>query len=484
MFPKILKAMHFLTKKLFQISLCTALAVPARAQDKLSLTECIDMALARNLKIREAELGLQSTINAHQQTKRELLPSVEGVFNPGYSLGRSVDPYTNLITNNQIGTNSLWIKADWILFNGYQRKNAQEQAAMNLSASQLDVQSSRNSIVLHVLQAYMQVLMSKELLHMALAQSESTQQQIDRTNKQIRLQVVPESALYSLQAQLANDKIQITNAGNDLRIARMNLNQLLNRPATESEFELNPVENSDTILVNGNGKDIYLASLSLLPEIKASEIRVKSAEKSLEIARGLKHPVFSLSSSFGTAFSSIARKTVISENYTETPINAFVDVDGKKYQATSFSPSVEQKTIGYFNQLGLNRAFSLNLSIRIPVFNATRSSYKMQEARIQKMIAANQQSQVRQALMQQIEQAFRMFENAAERYKTLYTQVIVLEKALHAAEIRLANGVSSPLEYTLAKSSLDRAKANLIQTKYECTVRKKVLQFYETGSAE
>jgi outer membrane protein len=108
----------------------------------------------------------------------------------------------------------------------------------------------------------------------------------------------------------------------------------------------------------------------------------------------------------------------------------------------------------------------------------------MQEARIQKMIVKNQQSQIRRELMQQIEQAFLSLENATERYKTLYVQVEVLEKALHVAEIRLANGVSSPLEYTLAKSSLDRAKANFIQTKYECTVRKKVLQFYETGSAE
>lgn len=476
--------MLFFTRKIVQILICTAFAFPAIAQDTLSLTECIDIALSQNLKIKEAELGLQSAINANQQTKRDLLPNVEGVFNPGYSLGRSIDPYTNLITNNQIGTNSLWIKADWILFNGYQRKNTQEQAAMNLSASQLDVQSSRNSIVLRVLQAYMQVLMSKELLNMATRQSESTQQQMDRTEKQIKLQVVPESALYSLLAQLANDKIQITNAGNDLRIARMNLNQLLNRTAADHEFDLEPLLNKDTVFVNGSWKAVYAASLSMLPEVKASEIRIQSAEKSIEIAKGLKHPVFALSSSFGTAFSSIARKTVISENYTETPINAFVNVDGKTYQATSLSPSVEQRTIGYFSQLGLNRAFSLNLSVRIPIFNATRSSYKMQEARIQKMLATNQQQQIQRELMQQIEQAFLSLENAVERHKTLRTQVEVLEKALHVAEIRLANGVSNPLEYTLAKSSLDRAKANLIQTRYECTVRKKVLQFYETGSAE
>jgi len=472
----------FNTKKMTVLILCAVLAGPAIAQEKLSLSECIDIAIAQNLKIRESELGLQSTINAHQQTKRDRLPAVEGIFNPGYSLGRSIDPYTNSITNNQIGTNSAWIKADWLVYNGYQRKNTQEQAAMNLSASQLDVQSSKNAIVLSVLQAYMQILMSKELLNVAFKQAESTQSQLDRTTKQVKLEVLPESTLYSLQAQLANDQIQITNARNDLRIAHLTLGQLLNRPAVENEFELDPVEDSVVTLANGTWKDVYEQSLTVLPEVKAMGIRIQSAEKSIAIAKGLKHPTLSLTSSFGTAFSSMARRSVVvGENYVETPINAFVNVDGKTYQANTFIQSVEQQRIGYFNQLGLNRAFSIGLTLRVPIFNATQSSYKTQEAKIQKMIVKNQDMQVRQQLRQQVEQAFITLQNAAERYQTLQVQVSVLEKALRASEIRLTNGVTNPLEYTMAKTNLDRAKASFVQTKYEVTVRKKVLDFYGSG---
>jgi outer membrane protein len=471
----------FNTKKMTGLVLCTLLAGMAVAQDRLSLSECIDIAIAQNLKIGESELGLQSTINAHQQTKRDRLPAVEGIFNPGYSLGRSIDPYTNSITNNQIGTNSAWIKADWLVYNGYQRKNTQEQAAMNLSASQLDVQASKNAIVLNVLQAYMQILMSKELLNVAFKQAESTQLQLERTTKQVKLEVLPESTLYSLQAQLANDQIQITNARNDLRIAHLTLGQLHNRPAGDNEFELDPVEDS-LVATNGTWKDVYEQSLAVLPEVKAMGIRIQSAEKSIEIAKGLRHPTLSLSSSFGTAFSSMARRSVVvGENYVETPINAFVNVDGKTYQASTFSQSVEQQRIGYFNQLGLNRAFSIGLTLRVPIFNATQSSYKTQEAKIQKMIVRNQDMQVRQQLRQQVEQAFIMLQNAAERYQTLQVQVSVREKALRASEIRLTNGVTNPLEYTMAKTNLDRAKASFVQTKYEVTVRKKVLDFYGSG---
>jgi outer membrane protein len=475
----------FNTQKVIGLVIYTVFAGQVVAQDRLSLSECISMAIEQNLKIKESELGLQSTINTHQQTKRDRLPSVEGIFNPGYSLGRSIDPYTNSITNNQIGTNSAWIKADWLVYNGYQRKNTQEQAAMNLSASQLDVQASKNVIVLNVLQAYMQILMSKELLNVAFKQAESTQMQLDRTTKQVKLEVAAESTLFSLEAQLANDQIQITNARNDLRIAHLTLGQLLNRPVGENEFELDPIEDSLVTFTNGTWKDVYEQSLTVLPEVQAMGIRIKSAEKSIDIAKGLKHPTLSLSSSFGTAFSSMARRSVVmGENYVETPINAFVNVDGETYQASTFSQSVEQQRIGYFNQLGLNRAFSISLTVRVPIFNATQSSYKTQEAKIQKMIVKNQDMQVRQQLRQQVEQAFITLQNAAERYRTLQVQVQVLEKALRASEIRLTNGVTNPLEYTMAKTNLDRAKATFVQTKYEVTVRKKVLDFYGSGGIE
>lgn len=475
----------FHPKKTTALVLCIMLAGPGMAQEKLSLSECIDIAIAQNLKIRESELGLQSTINTHQQTKRDRMPAVEGIFNPGYSLGRSIDPYTNSITNNQIGTNSAWIKADWLIYNGYQRRNNLEQAALNLSASQLDVQSSKNMIILGVLQAYMQILMSQELLKVAHKQAEATQLQLDRTSKQVKLEVAAESTLYSLQAQLANDQIQITNVRNDVRIAHLTLAQLLNRPAGESEFELEPVYDSLASFTSGTWKDIYEQSLATLPEVKAMGLRIQSAEKSIDIAKGLKHPTLSVSSSFGTAFSSAARRSVVvSDDYVETPINAFVNVDGKTYQASTFSQGVEQQRIGYFSQLGLNRAFSIGLTLRIPIFNASQSAYRTQEAKIQKMIVRNQDMQVRQQLKQQIEQAFITLQNATERYQTLQVQVSVLDKALRASEIRLANGVASPLEYTMAKTNLDRAKASFVQTKYEVTVRKKVLDFYGSGGLE
>lgn len=269
---------------LFWILMLTTPYSIANAQDTLTISKCIEIALARNPAIKESQLLLQSIANTHQQNKRSLLPSVEGMLSPGYSLGRSIDPYTNSVTNSRIGTSSLWISADWLVYNGYQRKRASQQAALNVTASQFDVQTAKNRIVLEVLQACMQVLMLRELLTLAYNQAESTKRQIDRISKQIKLEVAPESASYSLQAQLASDEVQIINTYNDLKLANLSLDQLLNMPAGQHiEIEQPGYEPSTPVPDTWN--DIYKTALVARPELKALETRLLAANKGIDMAK-------------------------------------------------------------------------------------------------------------------------------------------------------------------------------------------------------
>lgn len=475
--------MSFFNRKGFLALLgCSIGVLSAQAQNKLTLSQCIELAVNQNLQIRQSELQQESTINTYQQTRRNRLPAVIGLFNPGYSLGRNVDPYTNGVTTSQIGTNSMGVRADWTVFNGYQQRNLLQQNALNLSAGQFDVQAAKNAIRVKVLQAYMQVLMAQELLNVSLKQAEASQLQLDRISKQVNLQVVAESNLYNLQAQLANDEIQITNARNDVRLAHMTLGQLLNWPADRT-YELAPAEvNAGSISAPADAwQGVYQSALTTLPDVKAADVRIQAAEKGLDIAKGVRYPTLAVSSSFGTSYSSAAQQAVMGDAYSSVPINAFVKVGDQTYQANTLSASLGQKHIGYFDQLGLNRTFSIGLSLRIPIFNATQSAYRVQDAKIQRMVAGNQHQQVRLQLQQQTEQAFVSLQNAVDRYKTLSTQVGVLEKALRVAEVKLTAGVANPLDYTLAKTNLDRAKASFVQVKYECVFRKQIIEFYRTG---
>ena len=69
----------------------------------------------------------------------------------------------------------------------------------------------------------------------------------------MKLEVVAESNLYNLQAQLANDEIQITGAQSDERLARMTLGQLHNWPSDRS-FELESVSTSNQNSMDNPGE--------------------------------------------------------------------------------------------------------------------------------------------------------------------------------------------------------------------------------------
>ncbi len=455
----------------------------SQAQTKISLQECIQQAIRENLQIKDSELQQESTINSFRQSKRDLLPAISGIFNPGYSVGRSIDPYTNSITTDHLGTNSIGVTGNWAIYNGNQLRNTMKQNALNLSAGQLDVQASKNMITLRVLQAYLQVLVTKELLQVSLKQAEATQHQLDRMKRQVELQVVAEANLYNLESQLANDELQITNARNEIRSAQMALSQLLNWPV-EQNYELESIHAETPTSEVDSWQNVYHKSLTVLPEGKAAELRIQSAQKGMDAARGLRLPTLSLNSSLGTSYSSAARKYITGDTYREEPLNAFVTMNNERYQLTTLSQNSITKRMGYFEQVGNNPVLSLGLSLRIPIFNANQASYRIQEAKIQQLRADNQKKQVHLQLRQQIEQAFVLYQNALERQQTHKRQVDVLEKTLHAAQVRLETGVTNVLDYTLAKTNLDRARASLIQATYECAFRQQIIGFYQTGTLD
>jgi outer membrane protein len=126
--------------------------------------------------------------------------------------------------------------------------------------------------------------------------------------------------------------------------------------------------------------------------------------------------------------------------------------------------------------------YSLNLGVRIPIFNSfrTRNAVKLADITVRnnELIEQNTKLQLRQ----QIEQAHLNMTNAYERYKTLLNQVDAYNTSFKAAEARFTAGVGTSVDYVIAKNNLDRANINLIAAKYDFVLRKKILDYYQNIS--
>src|SRR5690606_8366850 len=132
----------------------------------------------------------------------------------------------------------------------------------------------------------------------------------------------------------------------------------------------------------------------------------------------------------------------------------------------------------YFGILDFNRNSSVNLNLRIPIFNNFQAKYSVANAKLQKMSAEYDDQIAINTIRQNIEQAYIDMTNSAKRYSATRNQVRAFEEAFRAAESRFNVGALSTAEYNIAKANLDRGKANLVQTKYDYIFRTKVLDFY------
>ncbi|MBS1741409.1 MAG: TolC family protein [Bacteroidetes bacterium] len=440
-----MKVLHYL----IYTAVISLLNMQSMAQSaNWSLQQCIDSALRNNLSIQQNELLKDATKVGYRQSKENLLPDLNANLNHGINTGRSIDPYSNTYVDQTIRYAGYGASSGLTLFNGLSLQHSIKQNKAAYEASVMEWQQVKDNITLNTILAYLTVLNNADLLTQAINQKELSNRQLLRLQVLDSLGAVSPSQVSDLKGQVMNDDLSILNAKNQLETAKLNLAQLMNVPYTK-DISLQPV-NADEFLTayDKNATEIFNAALQSFSLIKAVELRKKSAVYGLKSSKGALFPVLSLSGDAQT-------------NYSSSALNS----NGTK--------------IGYNQQVRNNIYTTVNLGLRIPIFNRFRQRNTIKLAEINVRTATLNEAVTKQQLQQQVEQAHLNMMNAYETYKTLLQQVDAYATSFRAAEIRFQSGVGTSVDYLIAKNNLDRANINLLVSKYDFVLRKKILDYYQ-----
>jgi hypothetical protein len=138
-----------------------------------------------------------------------------------------------------------------------------------------------------VINLFIDVVFNREQVKIAENQLNTTKEQLGRTQQLVDAGSLPYSDLLDLQSQNATNQLNVINAKNGLRLAKLALAQALQIPFTENFDVIEPVyEVSKEALAAGTPAEIFEVSVALMPQIKAAEANVKSAEYGVKIAKG------------------------------------------------------------------------------------------------------------------------------------------------------------------------------------------------------
>ncbi|MBO2012555.1 TolC family protein [Hymenobacter negativus] len=471
-----------------------ALSSPAQpATGPWTLQRAVDYALEHNLGVRQNELTAQSNQQVLKQSRAALLPTVNLNGTQNWQFGTSVNPLTFEYQSQTVRANNFSAVSQLALFQGFQLRNTIKRNALDLEASVQDIAKAKNDLSLNVASQFLQLMLAQELVRANQTRVASDQEQITRTKILLKAGSIPESTLLDSQSQLATDELNVITAQNQVDLARLALMQLLNiDPATAKTFEIevpslpDPDEEAPYVI---DLNETYQGATGRLPEIKAAELRVQSARRSIDLTRGAYYPRLFLNGQIFTGFSSSSVSRVITGTSEGTPIplsTLIRDASGNPAPFTNgytFSlpgqPTYDVLPVRFFDQLNNNLGKSIQFSLSVPILNGLQVRTGVQRAIINEQVASVRAEQARLTLRQSIEQAYADARAAQLQYAANKRQVTALTLTQRNAEIRFNNGLLNGTEFNITKNNLTFAESNRIQAKYSFIFRRKVLEFYQ-----
>ncbi len=446
-------------------------------QSKFTLNDCILLALENNNDLKSSKLQTKSSSINYKQSINELLPSLNVNYNIGVNDGRSIDPFTNSYSNQELTFSTLGVNLNATVFNGFRVLNSIKQSKFNMKASEMELEEAKQNLVLQVTIGYIQILNSRDLLDLSKSRLTTTEAQLKRLKTHYDEGVGNPVDYTDMQGQYATDKINIVDAQNNLEAAVLDFITLLNLESdSEKDFEnISGLIASDKYEFSAN--DVYNDALQNLATFKSKQFRIDAADSGIKVARSSYYPEISFFGQLNTNYSSAA------EIFTETGSSIietgdFVTVANQNYPVLQNQKQFSGSKISYEDQFDNNLNSVVGVSVRVPLFNGFRAKNSVQLQKIEFEESKLELENTKLLFKQSIEQAYNNMESAFNRYHILLEQVIAFEESYRINEVRFNNGVSNIVEYISSKNNMDGAKINLNKAKYEYLLRVKILDYY------
>ncbi|QKG52404.1 TolC family protein [Hymenobacter sp. BRD67] len=467
-----------------------ALAAPAvAATGPWSLQRAVDYALDHNLDVRLNRLTAQGNAQILRQSKAALLPAVNLNATQGWNYGTYVNPVTSQFQSATTRSNNFSGQGQLVIFQGFILRNTIRRNTLDYEASMQDIEKARNDLSLNVASQFLQLVLAQELVRANQLHVNNDQAQIERTKLLLKAGSIPESTLLDNQSQLATDELSVVTSQNQANLARLALLQLLNiDPATAQNFEIEVPSLPDpdqeapyTLDLNA----VYQQATGTRPEIQAADLRVQSARRSVDIARGSYYPRLFLNGSLSTLFSSAGATRKLTGDSLSVYLPVVQRAANGTIQPTSYvsfagkQPNYETLPPRFADQLSSNYGKAIQFGLSVPILNGLQVRTGVQRALINEQAAGVRAEQARLTLRQSIEQAYADARAAQLQYSAATRQVAALTLTQRNSEIRFNNGLLSGTEFNIAKNNLNYAVSNQIQAKYTFIFRRKVLDFYQ-----
>lgn len=426
---------------IFIITLCLAITVQAQ-QKEWTLQECVDYALEHNITVKQGELDRELAAIEKSIAVGQMLPTINAGMSGTSNRGLSLNPTTNQLQNITMLSASGSINAGLTLFEGLKKQRSLQRAKINELAMSYRLDKMRDDAVLHVANAYLQIVLNKENLELAKDRNRITLEQLERTQHLVSAGSLPEGDLLEIRADDAREKQQILEAENQVTISLISLAQLL-RIKDYQNFEIakSDIEVKERSLDEPSVYEYVSKAKETRAEIKIAESNVELAEKEVQLSRASFYPSVSASFGYNTRYA-------------------------------------ESDPMSFRKQLSMNDGIGVGIQVNIPIFNGLSVRKQVQRSLVNLEQSKNELEQTELDLESNVYQAYTEVSSAEKSYEAAKAALRSQELAFEHSQNRFDAGLITAFEFSQAKSRLDQTKIEVNQSKFNYIFKQKVLELY------
>ena len=412
------------------------------AQEKLTLKDCIDRAIEKNISIKNSSLDLLNSTENKKTAIGNFVPSFNINGNHSWNTGLTQNITTGILENQTTENSSINMSVAVDVFNGLANIRRLHRVNLDLLAKKYQLEDMKEDISLLVANSYLQILFNKEQLDVQKSQLKISQEELKNAKEKFNNGVIPEGNLFEIEANLALSEQNVIMAENSYQLSKLSLSQLLmfgdsdNFDIADDNYEI-----PQTDILSKDAKEILEEAMKNRNDIKLAETNLEIAIKDQQISKSALLPSASAFYSY----------------------NSRVIMDAP----TSLK-----------SQFDLNAGESIGLQLNIPIINGWSSRAGIKKSKLNVLRNKNLLDQTKMDLENTIYQALNDAKGAMKSYEAAKKSEIARKTAYEYAKERFENGALNTINYFQAQQLFETAQSELIKAKYDYIFKIKVLEFY------
>lgn len=430
------------------------------AAKKLTLANCIDIALSNATSAKKAKYNLRLQGADVLRSYGSFLPrlSASAAYMP-YTLNRS---YSQSVTSPaKIKTESesvdLTLTTSLNLFNGFRDYAALQSALKTEQAARYTLSRALQAVVFDITQAYYQVLLDRELLDISRENLLSAKDQLTLTDRQFQIGLKSLTDLYQQQADAAQSGLSVIRAETSMQRSMLELLRRLQiDPLTRITLEPAPDELKAPLSTKPDIDSLVALALERRSDLKSKELETGAAKWQITGARSSWYPSLDLTASASTGGTGYLRQTNsgLTSEYAYPPLREQLE-----------------NSIGYSIVLNLNWA----------IFDGFQTRYNVEAAKINHLNQRLDFEDLKTNIVIDLRQASGEYASSFMQIETARASLTAARSAYDGIKRKYELGAAGFVELSTARAALFNARSSLSQATYNQALQKSVLDF-TTGS--